>query len=80
MTTQHEVFVQTILGDLDKNSKVDDNEQAARYIKWVNDADPHPLIFTVDNVNELKDKLNTKYAFARKVIDPRIVDMLYKED
>ena len=75
-----EVFVQTILGDLDKNSKVDDNEQAARYIKWVNDADPHPLIFTVDNVNELKDKLNTKYAFARKVIDPRIVDMLYKED
>lgn len=75
-----EVFIQTILGYLDNNKKNDDNEQAARYIKWSNDKAPHPLTLTVDNISELKEKLNTKYAFARKIVDPKVVDKLYERE
>lgn len=71
-----ELLVQTILGRF-KNKQIDsddDNEQALRYVDWQRGT---PYTFTKEDVPELKSKLNTCYAFARKVKDPKIVDSLF---
>jgi len=70
------LLVQTILGRF-KNKQIDsddDNEQALRYVDWQRGT---PYTFTKEDISELKNKLNTCYAFARKVKDPKIVDSLF---
>lgn len=74
-----EIFIQTILGRFeDKEIQYkNDNYQAARYIDWKRGA---PYVFTIKDVNELRSKVNTKFAFARKVTDPSIVDAVFNKD
>lgn len=72
-----EIFLQTILSrfkDCRLNYK-DVNEQALRYIDWKRG---RPYIFSLNDVEELREKLNTHYAFARKVKDAQVVDRLYE--
>ena len=70
-------MVQTILGRFEaqvpKNNN--DNYQAARYIDWNRGT---PYVFTSKDIKELKSKVNTKYAFARKVYDSSIVSFIFK--
>lgn len=72
-----ELFVQTILGRFEaqepKNNN--DNFQAARYIDWNRGT---PYVFTSKDVDELRSKVNTQFAFARKVSDPSIVDAIFR--
>lgn len=72
-----EIFIQTILGRFeDKEIKYkNDNCQAARYIDWKRGT---PYVFTSKDVEELKNKVNTKYAFARKVYNPDIINAIFK--
>lgn len=72
-----EVFMQTIFCDLDPKSEVDDNLQAARYIIWHGVKNPHPAIIKQTDVDRLKELVNTKYAFARKVTDPSILKSIF---
>lgn len=67
-----EEYVQSILGrfDIGDYSK-DDNAQAVRYIDWHRGG---PYVFTEEDIPELKQLVNTDYAFARKVKEPSIVD------
>lgn len=74
-----ELYLQTILNKYKPDFKYisnqsDDCKMAARYIDWKRGA---PYVFTKDNVNELRNKINTSYAFARKVFDPSIVDAIF---
>lgn len=72
-----ELLVQTILQRFKPyqiKSKFD-NKQAARYIDWDRGT---PYIFTINDVGELRGKVNTEYAFARKIKDPQIVDSIFK--
>lgn len=72
-----ELLVQTILSDLGKiNTISDDNEQASRYIDWNRGT---PYTFNVNDINELKEVVNTKYAFVRKIVDPKIGKEIFKE-
>jgi hypothetical protein len=67
-----EEFVQTILGKFDDgNYSREDNAQAARYIDWHRGG---PYVFTLRDVPELRKIVNTDFAFARKVMDPRVID------
>ncbi len=71
-----ELFIQTILNRFETqqiNSK-DDNAQALRYIDWHRGG---PYVFTINDVDELKKNLNTNYAFARKVVDPEVIDRIF---
>ncbi|GAW99208.1 beta-1,6-N-acetylglucosaminyltransferase [Secundilactobacillus mixtipabuli] len=72
-----EVYVQSILYKMkDTDTQVpDDNEQAARYIDWNRGT---PFVFGVQNIEELRSLVNTKYAFARKIQDAKIIDEVYK--
>lgn len=70
-----EEFVQTILNRFyDKEDLRDDCTQAARYIDWKRG---RPYIFRVQDVPELAKKVNTKYAFARKVDNPLIITKVF---
>lgn len=70
-----ELFMQTILPELNwQDNKVDDNTQAARYVDWGRGT---PYTFKIDDVMELERVKNTKYAFARKVIDPSVVKAVF---
>lgn len=71
-----EIFMQTILADLDTNiqNANNDNAQAARYIDWKRGT---PYIFSAKDVEELKKVKNTKYAFARKVTDSNIIKNVF---
>lgn len=71
-----EMFLQTILNSYNPNISMDDNEMAARYIDWERG---QPYTFTMNDVEELKQLVNTKYAFARKIGDPEIVDKVFEE-
>lgn len=73
-----ELFIQTILSEFETDSNLDDNSQAARYIRWSKGKAPHPITFTLENISELRNNFNSTYAFARKVKDPVVVDKLYK--
>lgn len=71
-----ELFIQTILGrfEAQESKKDNDNFQAARYIDWNRGT---PYVFTSEDVDELRSKVNTQFAFARKVNDPSIVDAIF---
>lgn len=47
---------------------------AARYIDWKRGT---PYVFTKKDIPELKEKVNTKFAFARKVEDPSLIDSIF---
>lgn len=72
-----ELFIQTILNSF-KNEQlskdIDDNVQAARYIDWERGI---PYIFTLDDILELSQKVNTKFAFARKVVDYKVPKKIF---
>lgn len=74
------MFVQTILPELDKipdNIPVSNaNYQALRYIDWKRGG---PYVFKLDDVNELRNVINTKYAFARKIKNSNIIKEAFKE-
>lgn len=71
-----ELFIQTILGRFeDKEPNKKDNYQAARYIDWNRGT---PYIFTSKDIDELRSKVNTEFAFARKVNDSSIVDAIFR--
>ncbi len=67
-----EIYVQTILSRFNKNENKTDS---ARYIDWNRG---QPYTFNLSNVGELKNLINTKYAFARKVTDVRVPIQIFK--
>ncbi|MEE6653777.1 beta-1,6-N-acetylglucosaminyltransferase [Limosilactobacillus fermentum] len=70
-----EEYVQSILGRFDTGDySEDDNAQAARYIDWHRG---EPYVFTEEDVPELKQLVNTNYAFARKVKDSKTIELVY---
>lgn len=71
-----EMLVQTILGRFDTEHSIEENTQAARYIKWKEGA-PSPNVFTIKDFPDLKKQINTIYAFARKIEDIRVADLLH---
>lgn len=71
-----ELFLQTIFAEqLINKGTDDDNQQAARYIDWRRGK---PYTFTQNDVPELSELIDTKYAFARKINDPNILIKLFK--
>lgn len=85
-----EFYVQTLLSNLKpenlskKYNYLSDSERmnrssnmAARYIDWHRGC---PYVFTVNDLNELKKKKNTKYAFVRKVYDSDLTKLIFIED
>lgn len=73
-----ECFIQTIFGDIDTGLSIDDNMQAARYIKWNGRKNsPHPVTFNKNDISELKQHINENFAFCRKVTDPEIINLLF---
>lgn len=74
-----EIYLQTIFSQLkpDDSKMVNDNEMAARYIDWERG---HPYIFKSSDVPELRKVVNTKYAFARKIIDPEVLIRTFHAD
>lgn len=48
---------------------------AARYIDWKRGT---PYVFGNKDLSELKNVVNTKYAFARKVNDASLVNEIFK--
>ena len=71
-----EIIVQTILKRFkDKQIKTkSDNKQALRYIDWQKG---NPYVFTIEDAKNLRSKINTNFAFARKVEDPNVVDKIF---
>lgn len=69
-----ETYLQTILGDYRPNQLENDNEMAARYIDWQRGT---PYTFTKKDIPELKRVVNTKFAFARKVSNPDLIDEIF---
>lgn len=69
-----EMYIQTILGMYRPKQLKNDNEMAARYIDWQRGK---PYIFNKKDVVELKQLVNTKYAFTRKVKDPTLIDEIF---
>lgn len=72
-----EEFVQMALPQFDNFTNSDVNAEALRYIKWSGNNNPHPITFTESDVDKLRNLVNTKFAFARKVQNPEIVDMIF---
>lgn len=73
-----ELFMQTIIanmGYIPSNKSIDDNTQAARYIDWQRG---NPYIFKESDVSELRKKIDTCYAFARKVNDSNLVSEIFR--
>lgn len=71
-----ELMVQTILSRFKPlNYKiVDDCEQAARYIDWTRGG---PYMFNENDVDELIEVVNTRYAFARKINNSNLIDLVF---
>lgn len=67
-----ELFVQMVLGTSDVEDK-SENIQAARYVDWKRG---EPFVFGMDEVAELRGVFNTKYAFARKVVEPDVANSI----
>lgn len=72
-----ETYLQTILSNYRPSQLIDDNEMAARYIDWNRGT---PYTFTEKDIPELKQVINTKFAFARKVRDASLIDKLFISD
>lgn len=70
-----ELFVQTIFHRLDNGKHIkDDNAEAARYIDWDRG---EPYTFKYTDVSELKEKINSNFAFVRKVNDTKVGKELF---
>ncbi|MEE6720233.1 beta-1,6-N-acetylglucosaminyltransferase [Limosilactobacillus reuteri] len=70
-----ELFVQTIFHRLDNGKHIkDDNAEAARYIDWDRGK---PYTFKDTDISELKEKINSNFAFVRKVNDTKIGKELF---
>lgn len=74
-----EEYIQMSLPQFDVSGRKDTNIEAARYIKWEGYNEPHPKTFTMNDIDELREIINTKYAFARKVNDPNIIWSLFQD-
>ncbi len=70
-----ELFLQTILNSYNPNINMEDNEMAGRYIDWKRG---QPYTFTINDVEELKKLVDTKYAFARKIGDAKVIDKVFE--
>lgn len=65
-----ELFIQTIFNRFDNEQHFeDDNAEASRYIDWNRGK---PYTFKITDAEELKEKINSSYAFVRKIDDVRI--------
>ena len=73
--TADELYLQTVLNKYKPKILEDDCKMAARYIDWERG---NPYIFSRSDTNELKKLVNTRYAFARKVYDPSLVDKIFE--
>lgn len=72
-----ELYIQTILHRYKPQKCAEnDNEMALRYIDWNRGG---PYTFNIDDTRELSELVNTKYAFARKVTDPRIMKKIFSQ-
>lgn len=71
-----ETYLQTILGNYRPEHLKEDNKMAARYIDWHRGK---PYVFTKEDIPELKEKVNTRFAFARKVEDPRLINGIFND-
>lgn len=73
-----ETYLQTILNKYRpcELEDYDDNEMAARYIDWHRGT---PYVFTTRDIPELRSKINTKYAFARKIEDSELIDKIFTD-
>lgn len=71
-----ECYVQTILSNLDSDENHDDNFSTKRYIDWKRGG---PYTFTTEDVDELSGVLNRDYAFARKISDSEIIDLVFNK-
>ncbi|MBF7124916.1 hypothetical protein ITR00_02285 [Pediococcus pentosaceus] len=71
-----EIYIQTILSNYKNKykNKYDDNKMAGRLIDWKRGT---PYVFSKKDVPYLKDKMNTVFAFARKVEDPSVPKMVF---
>lgn len=70
-----ELFVQTIFHRLDNGKHIkDDNAEATRYIDWDRG---EPYTFKDTDVSELKEKINSNFAFVRKVNDTKVGKELF---
>lgn len=69
-----ELYLQTVLDKYKTSESKDDCKMAARYIDWNRGT---PYVFGKDDIAELSRKVNTTFAFARKVFDPTIVDKIF---
>lgn len=72
-----ETYLQTILAEYKPkviNEEV--NCMAARYIDWNRGK---PYVFKADDIPELRKVVNTKYAFARKVYDEKIITDIFQK-
>lgn len=67
-----EVLLQTVLANLSVTEN--DNAAALGYIDWERGT---PYLFGVEDVEELKSKVNTGFAFARKGMDTNVVMKIY---
>lgn len=74
-----EFYVQTILHNYKPSELYDDNKMAARYIDWKRGR-PYTFHNCKDDINELRRKLNTRYAFARKIGSADIIDKVFYLD
>lgn len=73
-----ELLVPTLLRRFkDEQLKIsfDDSEQAARYIDWKRGK---PYSFKEEDITELSNKINTHYAFARKINDAKIIQEVFQ--
>lgn len=67
-----ELYIQTIL----RPKHLENSDLGCcRYIDWKRG---NPYTYTIADVDELKNLVNTKYAFARKVKDDKIVDAIFE--
>lgn len=87
--TGDEFYVQTILRKLkpdgltrkydyysDSYRMTKSSAMALRYIDWFKG---RPYTFNLSDVNELRKIKNTDYAFARKVVDPKMIDEIFNK-
>lgn len=88
--TGDEFFVQTVLKDLkpkelsknydyysDDYRMTKSSAMACRYIDWLN-GHGKPYVFSMDDVDKLKNVVNTEYAFGRKLDDYKVISKVFE--
>lgn len=71
-----EVYLQTILREYKPKTLFNDNEMAARYIDWERGI-PYVFKNTEEDIHELRELINTKYAFARKIESVEVIKKVF---